>query len=73
MISGRLPRITRNLRRGQVQRKLLDATYEAELVSLLALQYEIRVAIEMHNTLKEHDRAHRDTVYGRLSLGTCLV
>ena len=73
MISGRLPRITRSPRRGQVQRKLLDATFEAELVSLLALQDETHVAIQMHNTLEEHDRAHRDAVYGRLSLGTCLV
>jgi len=32
MISGRLPRITRSLGRGQVQRKLLDATFEAEFL-----------------------------------------
>jgi len=32
MISGRLPRITRSLRRGQVQRKLLDAMFEAEFL-----------------------------------------
>lgn len=53
MISGRLPRITRSLRRGQVQRKLLDAMFEAEIFPLPALQYETSVAIGMHNTFKK--------------------
>lgn len=54
MISGRLPRITRSLRRGQVQRKqVLDAMFDAKCLPLLVLKYETRVAIEMHNIFQE--------------------
>ena len=74
MISGRLPRITRGLRRGQVQRKPLDAMFLAEFLPLLVLEYETRVAVKMHNTFfKKHGSDHRDAIYAGLSLGPCLA
>lgn len=74
MISGRLPRITRSLRRGQVQRKLLDAMFLADFLPFLVLKYETRVAVKMHNTsFKKHGSVHRDAKYAGLSLGTCLI